>query len=61
MTTDIRFRVTPKLRKRAERVVKLRSQGRAKPETLSDFGREYFYKNLLAAERELGIVAKEAA
>lgn len=61
LTTDIRFRVTPKIKARAARVVRLRSEGRGKPETISDFGREGFMKRLLAEEAELGLTQKEAA
>lgn len=60
LTQVIRFRVAPKLRQRAERVVKLRSINRPKAESLSDFGREGFLARLEAEERALGLV-KEAA
>lgn len=61
MNTDIRFRVNPKLRSRAERVVKLRSAGKVNPETLSTFGREGFFNWLVKAEIELGIEPKKEA
>lgn len=53
----IRFRVTPKLHKRAERLLKLRNMGAIRGQTLSDFGRSGFVTRLEAEERELGITA----
>jgi len=60
MEATIRFRVPPKLRRRAEKVVALRNAGRVNKETISDLGRDYFISRLLAEERELGIAPAEA-
>jgi hypothetical protein len=55
MNEDIRFRVEPNLRKRAEKVIRLRSAGRVNKENISTFGREGFFQWLIRAEEELGI------
>lgn len=61
LNTDIRFRVTPKLRTRAERVVRLLSAGKANRVTISSFGREEFLRSLESAEKQLGIGAEPKA
>jgi hypothetical protein len=55
MNADIRFRVNPKLRARAEKVLKAINSGKANPNTMSDFGRESFHAWLIKTEQELGI------
>lgn len=61
MTAEIRFRVPPKLRRRAEKVVKLRSVGKVKCETISDFGRDSFLKRLEAEEQALSLIPEASA
>lgn len=54
----IRFRVTPSVKLRADRVLRVRSAGRVNPETISDLGREAFLAFVEAQEAAHGIKPK---
>lgn len=55
LTDEIKFRVAPKLKNRAERVRKLKRLPDGQLPTMSDLGREAFLQFVQAKESEHGI------